>query len=117
MKTIVFLHDGFLKVKMREMPQGFNVEYVDVRPTVAVLVYDANQDEFVVVQQHRVARDDMIEVVAGYVDGDERPVAAAIREAKEETGAEDGEIQYINSLYTSPGYSTELIHFFRANQP
>jgi ADP-ribose pyrophosphatase len=55
----------------------------------------------------------VIEMPAGLLDGDE-PEAAIRREAMEETGFRVRDIRFLFKSYTSPGSSTEVIHFFAA---
>ena len=55
----------------------------------------------------------MIEVPAGLLDGDQ-PEAAIRREAMEETGFRVRDVRFLFKAMTSPGSSTEVIHFFAA---
>ena len=55
----------------------------------------------------------MIEVPAGLLDGD-HPEAAIRREAMEETGFRVRDVRFLFKAMTSPGSSTEIIHFFAA---
>ena len=84
---------------------------------VAVVVYNENEDTVILVRQYRYPIDgNILEIVAGKIDGDEDPKEAAIREVREEVGFEikEGKIALLNSFFASPGYSTEKIHLYLA---
>ena len=83
---------------------------------VAVLLLNVEMKSVVLVEQFRVAvlvgrrRDDrsttdgwIIETVAGAIDANETPEAAAIRETFEETGYQIREPRLISKFFTSPG--------------
>ena len=89
----------------------------------AVLVYNSDEDTVIMVQQHRYPVDvhkgfdaNILEIVAGKIDGDEDPRDAAIREVKEEIGYEikEGKIIMMSKYFPSPGYSSEVIYLFAA---
>ena len=82
-----------------------------------VLPYDPIRDRVLLVEQFRVGiarRQDAnpwcLEPVAGIVDADESPEAAALREAEEEAGLSAVTLQKMFSIYPSPGSSTD--HFY-----
>ena len=56
----------------------------------------------------------LMEIPAGTLHPDERPEDCALRELREETGYIAGRLEKLLSLYLAPGYSTELIHLFLA---
>jgi nudix-type nucleoside diphosphatase (YffH/AdpP family) len=57
-----------------------------------------------------------IEPIAGMVDLGERPIVAAIREAKEEANIDlnESDLTLLKSCYLSPGISNEYAHFYYA---
>ncbi len=55
------------------------------------------------------------EIPAGHIDKGERPVDAALREMKEETGYVPGKIRSMFRAYTGPGHNTEMMHFYLAS--
>jgi len=57
----------------------------------------------------------LIEIPAGLFNKGEKLEEAALRELKEETGFVAKKISHTLSIYTSPGYSTELLHIFIAS--
>ncbi|ASW06083.1 NUDIX domain-containing protein [Rhizobium sp. 11515TR] len=111
----------------------FEVDYTDSRgekhrlkrevyhrtPAACILLYDPSHETVVLVRQHRLPSqlvglpERMIEVPAGLLDGDD-PEAAIRREAMEETGFRVRDVRFLFRSMTSPGSSTEVIHFFAA---
>ena len=88
---------------------------------VTVLPYDPARDLVLVVEQFRagpLARGDaqcwQIEAVAGRVDPDETPEAAARREAVEEAGLELRDLIEIARYYPSPGAVSEYLYSYVA---
>jgi ADP-ribose diphosphatase len=88
---------------------------------VAVVLYDPDRDEAVLVEQLRLgallaaASPWQIEVAAGLVDDGEVPEAVAIREIGEETGLEPaGALIPIQRYLPSPGASDESVLLFCA---
>ena len=85
---------------------------------VAVLPYDPETDEVVLVEQFRIGameRHDgpwLMEVIAGMIDTDETPEQVAIREAREEAGLELQELQEITRYLASPGSTTEEVFLY-----
>lgn len=70
---------------------------------------------FVFVRQYRkpVERE-VLEVIAGRKEPQERAEDCAAREIKEETGHEVISLHSLGSLYPSPGYVDEIIHLYYA---
>lgn len=56
----------------------------------------------------------VLELPAGKLDGAEDPVTAARREFQEETGYRAEEMVFLGEALTSPGYSDEVLHIYRA---
>ncbi|MCU0858688.1 MAG: NUDIX hydrolase [Pontiellaceae bacterium] len=88
-----------------------------IRHGVAVAVIARRRDgRFVFIRQFRKAMERVcFEVMAGNVDPDEAPEAAAVRELKEETGYEPDSIRLLAPIYPSVGYCTERIDIFYAD--
>ena len=123
-------YDGYIKVEealMKETSEsGEETQYSRFavrRPdAAAILVYNADEDTVILVKQHRYpaqvrgVNENIYEIPAGKVDGDERPFDAAIREVKEEIGYDikDGNMFFRSEYFPSPGYSSEMIHLFAA---
>ena len=69
------------------------------------------------IHQYRYATGgDLWEIPAGRRDGDEDPAATAHRELAEETGYRAGRMERLASLYTTPGFTDELIHLYLATE-
>ncbi len=94
---------------------------------VAVLLLNVDIKSVVLVEQFRVAvlvgrrRDDqstpdgwIIETVAGVIDANETPEAAAIREVFEETGYQIQQPQLISRFFSSPGGTSERVFLYFA---
>ena len=82
---------------------------------VVILALDESERVFCLRQYRHPARMRMLELPAGLLDvADEEPRAAAERELLEEAGLEATEWTPLTSAYSSPGISTELIHYFLA---
>jgi len=94
---------------------------------VAVLLYDYETDEVVLVNQFRAPalvarrRDDpkaqdgwITETVAGMIDAGETPEAAVIRETMEETGYRISNPEPIGTFLSSPGGTSERIFLYFA---
>lgn len=85
---------------------------------VAVLLYDPNRDEVVIIEQFRVGavlqpeRAWLLEIVAGAIEEGETAVEVAYREAREEAGCEILDLIEIQRFFTTPGGSSEWISLF-----
>jgi ADP-ribose pyrophosphatase len=86
---------------------------------VAVVLYDPGRDEVVLIEQFRVGAIDqpinspwLIEIVAGIMEENESPQEVAIRESFEEAGCVVEKLIPINTMYLSPGGSSEKISLF-----
>lgn len=87
--------------------------------SVAALLYDAGRGRVVLVSQFkypawRKGAGWITEVVAGMIDADESPDAAARREILEETGYRAGKLTHISTFFVSPGGTSERIVLYCA---
>jgi ADP-ribose pyrophosphatase len=83
-------------------------------PAVAIVAVD-REDRVMLVRQDRAgAGGKLLELPAGNVDGDEKPIEAAQRELREETGLRGGVWTEVASVFTTPGFCDERIHVFVA---
>ncbi|UGV28014.1 NUDIX hydrolase [Rhodopseudomonas boonkerdii] len=84
----------------------------------AVLPVDLGRGEIVLLRQFRLpahlatGHGEMVEIVAGRIDGDERAVAAAARECREEIGIVPDRLIELYSVLPTPGITDELVTFF-----
>ncbi|MFU8793243.1 MAG: NUDIX hydrolase [Acholeplasmataceae bacterium] len=80
-----------------------------------VAVIATEGDCVYLIKQFRYAIDqDLIEVPAGKLEKDEHILLAAKRELKEETGLTADTWTYLGPMHPTPGYSTEVIHLYHA---
>ncbi|MCS7174278.1 NUDIX domain-containing protein [Pseudothermotoga sp.] len=71
--------------------------------------------EVVLVKQFRYPiGEELLEVPAGKLDRDESTDECALRELREETGLLSRKLSYLGFIYTSPGFSSEKIHLYLA---
>jgi ADP-ribose pyrophosphatase len=71
--------------------------------------------QVLLIRQYRYAAGGPIwEVPAGVLEPGESPEACARRELMEETGARAERIEYLTTIYTTPGFTDERIHLFLA---
>ncbi|MDQ6989149.1 MAG: NUDIX domain-containing protein [Mariprofundaceae bacterium] len=93
-------------------------EHLEKGKAVAVLLYDKNLDEVLLIEQFRIGpavRGDeawLIEVVAGMVDEGEDLITAARRESIEETGYSPYDLTHLGQYYATPGGSSETIDLY-----
>ena len=85
-----------------------------------VLPYDPQKKKFILIDQFRPGLIEskhepvITEIVAGIIDKDESPEAAAMRECKEETGCDINKLTKILSYFPAPGSSQSYYHLFFA---
>jgi ADP-ribose pyrophosphatase len=91
-----------------------NVEVVE-HPGGVCVIARPTPSEIVLVRQQRHAVDqDLWEVPAGMIERGEPPLETARRELIEETGYRAESIRFLWSMYSTPGFCDERIHFFVA---
>ena len=84
----------------------------------AVLPIDLERGKVVLIHQFRLpahlatGRGEMVEIVAGRIDGDETPLAAAARECAEEIGVTPQRVFELYSVLPTPGFTDEYVTFF-----
>lgn len=89
-------------------------EIVEHAPGAAVVAIDKD-GQVLLARQWRPAVDaHVLELPAGLVDPGETPLETAGRELAEETGYKARHLEPLVSFYSSPGFSTELLHVFVA---
>ncbi|HEX8967530.1 MAG TPA: NUDIX hydrolase [Chloroflexota bacterium] len=91
-------------------------EIVEHAAGAAVVAIDDAGQVLLVRQPRPAVGAPLLELPAGLVDPGEQPIDCARRELAEETGYSADVLQPLVSFYTSPGFSTELIHVFVASQ-
>lgn len=84
----------------------------------AVLPIDLDRGEIVLIHQFRLpahlatGRGEMVEIVAGRVDGGESALSAAARECREEIGVTPDRFVELYSVLPTPGFTDEYVTFF-----
>ncbi|SCM80359.1 ADP-ribose pyrophosphatase [uncultured Sporomusa sp.] len=98
------------------LPNGRTVtrEVVE-HPGAVAVVPITKTGQVVLVRQfrHPVGRI-ILEVPAGKLDRNEKPEDCALRELAEETGFVANKLHKLTSMYTTPGFSNEVIHLYLA---
>jgi ADP-ribose pyrophosphatase len=91
------------------------IREVAVHPGGAVVVPLKDDGKIVLVKQFRYPfKKTMIEVPAGKLDENEDPYLCAKRELEEETGYTAKKVVKLGSINTTPGFCTEELHIFLA---
>lgn len=71
--------------------------------------------QILLIRQFRYAADGYVyEVPAGRLEPGEDPKECARRELLEETGCRAESVQYLTTIFTTPGFTDEKIHLFMA---
>lgn len=103
------------KVTVR-LPGGkTTVREIVVHPEVIAVVPVLDDGRLLMVRQFRKSAERiLLELPAGGIDDGETPEDAVRREMVEETGYRVGSTRLLARFFTSPGYTTELMHLFEA---
>jgi ADP-ribose pyrophosphatase len=98
-----------------ELPNGRRVELDVVRhPGASAVVPFETPSTVLLIRQFRHAAGGTIwEVPAGKLDGD-APDVCARKELEEEAGRRAGRLEALGSIWTTPGFTDEVIHLFAA---
>lgn len=101
-----------------ELPNGKKAGREFIRHPGAVAVVPVTQEgNIVLVRQYRYpVGKTMLEVPAGKLDKGEHPDDCALRELEEETGYVAHNLRKLSSIYTTPGFTDEVIHLYLADQ-
>ncbi len=99
-----------------ELPNGRCVDFDLVRhPGAAAVVPFLDDGRVLMIRQYRFATGgEILEIPAGKLDPDEAPDACAARELLEETGFRAGRLEKLAAIWTSPGFTDEVIHLYAA---
>ena len=89
-------------------------EVVEHPGAVAILAHP-ELDRVLLVRQFRYPLgEELLEIPAGKLDPGEAPDAAAARELREETGYRARQMEWLMTFYSTPGFSDERLHLYRA---
>ena len=76
---------------------------------------DSADPRVILIRQYRWAAEDVLwEVPAGTLDPGEAPERCAARELREEAGVTASRLLHLTSIYTTPGFTDEIIHLYAA---
>ena len=79
----------------------------------AVVPFESERDVLLIRQFRHAAGGTIWEVPAGKLDGD-TPEVCARKELEEEAGRRAGRLEKLGSIWTTPGFTDEVIHLFAA---
>ena len=107
-----------LTVEQRRLPNGYLARLEIIRhPGAALIIPFLNKDQIILIKQFRpVINSYLYELPAGTLGKNETPLECAKREIIEEIGYMAGKLTKVGSVYPVPGYSTEVITIFKAEQ-
>lgn len=106
-----------LHIKQVRLPNGAQAKREVILHSGAVAIVPLMTDgQVILIRQFRKAADRvLLEVPAGTLDHKgEVPEAAANRELREEIGYRAGKLTKLGGIFVAPGYSTEYIHLYLA---
>jgi len=101
-----------------KLPNGrtIRITFID-HPGAVIIAPFIDKNTVVMMRQFRPALKKYIyELPAGTLDPNESIATCARRELLEETGFKTKKLTKLGSIYPVPGYSTEVIHIFKAEQ-
>jgi len=103
-------------------PNGVQLELEIIRHAGAAAVVpmlsppSADDPSLLLIRQYRYAAGGMLwEIPAGVLEQGESPADCARRELAEETGASAETLEHLTTIYTTPGFTDEVIHVFLAS--
>ncbi|MGB2894956.1 MAG: NUDIX hydrolase [Anaerolineales bacterium] len=107
-----------VRVDLLDGPAG-TIHHVDIveHPGAIALIPIDKQDRVWLVRQYRhPAGEELLELPAGTLNPGESPEVCATRECREEIGMAPEELIHLGGTFLAPGYSTEYLHFFLAQE-
>ena len=76
---------------------------------------ESKDPRIILIRQYRWAAGDVMwEIPAGTLDHGESPERCAERELREEAGVTAATLRHLTSIYTTPGFTDEIIHLYAA---
>jgi ADP-ribose pyrophosphatase len=99
-------------------PDGRETKFDIIEHGGSVIIVPIDKDgNLLFVRQYRHAAGmDLLELPAGTLEEGEDPAVCAAREIREETGFAADKIEKIGDFYLAPGYSTEFMHVYLAQE-
>lgn len=107
-----------LRVDTVKMPSGRKTtrEIVEHSDCVAIIALDGEDNVLLVEQFRKPVAKKLLEIPAGGIEPGEDLEDCVRRELREETGFLPKKVVRLGGFYSSPGYSTEYLHFFLATE-
>ncbi|MDA0206441.1 MAG: NUDIX hydrolase [Acidobacteria bacterium] len=101
-----------------EHPSGavLDRQIVHNRPAAVMLARDTERRVLLIRQYRLPVRKELLELPAGRCDGNETPLETAQRELTEETGYRAVRWTPLTDFYSAPGFSTERMYAFLAEE-
>lgn len=110
-----------LDIDRVRFPDGSEGELEVIRHSGASAVIPFASDpagedpQLLLIRQYRYAAERYLyEVPAGRLDPGEAPLDCATRELLEETGCTAARVEFLTTIFTTPGFTDERIHLFMA---
>ena len=100
------------------LPNG-RVAQLDIvhHPGAAAVVPFVSADDVLLIRQFRhAAGGTILEVPAGKIDPGDTPKSCAARELEEEAGRRAGRIEKLGWIFTTPGFTDEVIRLYVASE-
>lgn len=99
-----------------ELPNGKESNRDIIRhPGACGIIALLDDENIILVEQFRLALNKvLLEIPAGKLDKGEAIEECAKRELREETGYIAGNIEYLGSIATAPGFCDEIIYLYKA---
>lgn len=105
-----------LRVETVEMPDKkySKREIVDHVKGVGIIAFDGEDSIYLVRQYRKAINEFTLEIPAGLVEVNEKPIETAKRELQEEIGYKPLDIEYLFDMHASPGFTNDKLSFFLA---
>lgn len=105
-----------VRVDKIALPNGRTVSIESIKhPGAACIVPFLAPDKVILIRQYRAVIDKYIwEAPAGTLKTGEVPLQCARRELEEETGYGAKSFRMVGAVYTTPGFSNEIIYIYKA---
>jgi len=89
-------------------------EVVEHNAAVAIVPIDDHENILFVRQYRHPTKEHLLEVPAGIIEKGEHPADTAMRELQEEVGYASRNLRPLGGFWSSPGFTDEYIHCFKA---